>query len=62
MRFLRASYDYFYDEQGAMVLCIPGWLNRNGSSMRCGMPSFTFEMNETILIGAINSAFLRRFP
>ena len=56
MRFLRASYDYFYDEQGAMVLLPPGLAAPERLIPEVRHAELTFEMNETILIGAINGA------
>ena len=62
MRFLRASYDYFYDEQGAMVLLHPGLAEpeRVIGAVRC--KDLSFEMNETVLAGAISGAFPEEIP
>ena len=62
MRFLRASYDYFYDEQGAMVLLHPGLAEPERLIHEVRHAELTFEMNETILIGAINGAFPEEIP
>lgn len=62
MRFLRASYDYFYDEHGAMVLLHPGLAEPERLIREVRHKELTFEMNESILIGAINGAFPEEIP
>ncbi len=62
MRFLRASYDYFYDEQGAMVLLHPGLAEPERIIRQVRQQAFSFEMNESVLIGAIQGAFPEEIP
>ena len=62
MRFLRASYDYFYDEQGAMILLHPGLAEPERVIHAVGVQEMSFEMDEDMLLGAIAGVLPEEVP